>query len=341
MKNKGRHIADFIHDFLCVYLPKRKCRSPQTISSYKAAINLFLDYLEEIHGISFEKLTFEFLDHHVVTGFLDWLENAKNCSVSTQNQRFAALRSFLKFSAGEDVTLMSIYLDMKNVPVKTSMKTMVDHMSLAATTALFDQPDPSTALGIRNLFFMVLIYDSGARLNEILNLKVGDFTTEPPVITVIGKGRKQRRIPISTKTTEHFLQYAQVFHPSESRNADDYLFYTVIHGIQNKMCSATAQSFIGIYGAKARNMCNEVPTKVHPHLLRHTRAMHLYTGGMSLEMLQKILGHSNLKTTEIYAKTDTERKRAAIAKVRHSQETEVDIPVWKDKDTLRKLSGLR
>ncbi len=341
MKGKGRHIADFIHDYLCVYLPQRRCRSPQTVSSYKAAINLFLDYLEEVHSISYEKLTFEFLDHHVVAGFLEWLEDTKHCSISTQNQRFAALRSFLKFSAGEDVTLMSIYLDMKNVPVKTPVKTAVDHLSLAATTALFAQPDPSTTLGIRNLFLMILIYDSGARLEEILNLKVGDFTTHPPVITVIGKGRKQRRIPISTKTTEHFTQYAQIFHPPETRNADAYLFYTVIHGTRHKMCSATVQSFLGIYGEKARVLCKEVPEKVHPHLLRHTRAMHLYTGGMSLEMLQKILGHSNLKTTEIYAKTDTERKRAAIAKVRPNQETEVDIPVWKDKDTLRKLSGLR
>ena len=115
----------------------------------------------------------------------------------------------------------------------------------------------------------------------------------------------------------------------------------MIHGKRHKMCSANVQNFMANYGFTARTKCSEVPEKVHPHLLRHTRAMDLYTGGMSLQMLQKILGHANLKTTEIYAKTDVERKRAAIAKVRSNPAAEAETPVWKDKDTLRKLSGLR
>lgn len=341
MKAKRKHISDFIHDFLCIYLPNHKCRSPQTIASYKVTINQLLDYLEEVHNMPYEKLTFEFLNHHTITGFLDWLEDTRHCSISTRNQRFAAIRSFLKFAAGEDITVMTAYLDMKNVPKKTPVETVASHMSPAATALLLAQPDLSTTIGIRNQFLMILMYDSGARLQEILGLKVGDFTTVPPIITVTGKGRKQRRIPISTKTVDHFAQYVQIFHPIGTRCADDHLFYTVSHGNRHKMSSANVQSFVATYGLHAQIECSEMPEKVHPHLLRHSRAMDLYTGGMSLQMLQKILGHANLKTTEIYAKTDVERKRAAIAKVRTDPAAKAETPVWKDKDTLRKLSGLR
>ena len=163
MKTKKRHISDFVRDFLCVYLPKRKCRSEQTIKSYTTTINLLLDYLEEVHGVPYEKLTFEFLDHNVVAGFLDWLESARNCNASTKNQRFAGIKSFLKFSAGEDITVMSVYLDMKNVPIETPIETTVDHLSSLATATLLAQPDLSTPLGVRNHFFMILTYDSGAR----------------------------------------------------------------------------------------------------------------------------------------------------------------------------------
>ena len=208
MKTRKRHISDFIHDFLCVYLPKHKCRSLQTINSYKVAINLLLDYFEEVHHLPYERLSFEALNHNTITGFLDWLGDTRHCSVSTKNQRFAAIRSFLKFAAKEDITVMARYIDMDNVPKETPVETTAPHMSPAATAALLAQPDLSSTLGIRNLFFMILMYDSGARLQEILDLKVGDFTTSPPVITVTGKGRKQRRIPISTKTANHFIQYA-------------------------------------------------------------------------------------------------------------------------------------
>lgn len=120
------------------------------------------------------------------------------------------------------------------------------------------------------------------------------------------------------------------FHSEEPLSENDYLFYTTIHGQRNQMSPDTVASFMKKYGETANTECAEVPERVHPHQLRHTRATDLYRGGVPLALLSDFLGHANLHTTQIYAYVDTEMKRAAIRKVIPAVELTKDPPKWRE-----------
>ena len=167
-----------------------------------------------------------------------------------------------------------------------------------------------------------------------------------PKVTLFGKGRKTRIVPLMEKTILHLKKYLLVFHPDPASATDLPLFYSVTHGEKHPLTPRMAQYILQKYGEQARRICQEVPEKVHPHLFRHSRAMHLYQGGMDLTLVSQWLGHSQLETTQIYAHADTEHKRIAIA-----SSTSPDNPLYSklnsarytisDEDTLKKLAGLR
>lgn len=192
---------------------------------------------------------------------------------------------------------------------------------------------------------MILLYDTGARDCEILNLMPKDVVTETgsPYVIVHGKGKKIRMIPIMKETVQHYKSYMKRFH-QEKKN-DVPVFYTEIHGEQHAMSDDNVARFIGKYASLARLTCADVPERVTPHMFRHSRALNLYRKGVPLPLISEWLGHSNLETTLIYAYADTEMKRAAIEKA-----TNANHPIRKingfdgvnlDDDTLKMLYGLR
>lgn len=196
------------------------------------------------------------------------------------------------------------------------------------------------------MFYLILLYDSGARNSELLNLRLKDIDLTPKRghISVMAKGNKHRIIPIMERTAEHCRKYLELYHKSKC-SQEQYLFYVIRNGQKCRMSDDNVARFLKGYGASAKKKCPEIPDRIHPHLFRHTRAMHLYRGGMPLVLLAEWLGHSQLETTLIYANADTEMKRQAIQKA-----TASDNPVhsdyfssceWKnDEDIIRELYGL-
>jgi integrase len=131
----------------------------------------------------------------------------------------------------------------------------------------------------------------------------------------------------------------QIYH-KESK-PDDYLFYTVIHGIRHPMSADAVAAFMKKYGDTARMECPEVPERVHPHQLRHTRAIHYYRAGMPLSLVAEQLGHASPETTKIYAYADSDMKRAAIEKIEKRNETDTAIPIWENnEEMILQLVGL-
>jgi site-specific recombinase XerD len=190
---------------------------------------------------------------------------------------------------------------------------------------------------------MILMYDTAARCQEMLDLKLGDFilNSKNPYVHLLGKGRKTRTVPLMDKTVQHLNLYLEQFHKGNTCR-DDYLFYTVIHGVKHQMSPDNVEKFIMRYGKCAAQVCDEIPKRVHPHQLRHTRSIHLYRGGMPLALLAEFLGHVEIETTRVYAYADTEMKRKAIQKA-CLKENKIEEPIIWDKDdeeTLRKLLGL-
>jgi len=342
MKIKDEQFYKSIRDFLDVYLVKQKNYSPNTRRVYKIALNQLLDYFKEELNIPYSQVGFEQLDYNNICGFLLWLENTRNCSVQTVNQKLMAIRSFAKYVSIIDPAKIYFQVQLSNVPRKKEPVRAVEHLNENVLEHLFKQPNISKSNGRRDQFFMLLMYDTAARCQEILDLKIRDIylTGASPSICLTGKGSKIRRVPVSTKIAEHFKEYLNIFHPLQTRSDNDFVFFTVSHGERHRMSPDAVAVFMKGYSQKCKSVCSEAPDKINPHLLRHSRAMHLYRGGMPLVLLSEFLGHADVNTTRIYAWADTEMKRAAIEKI--SNKTDYGtVPIWQDnEDMIKRLYGL-
>ena len=162
---------------------------------------------------------------------------------------------------------------------------------------------------------MILMYDTGARNQELLDLMVSDIRGDgkSPYVIITGKGGKTRLVPIMEKTVEHFKKYIAVFHPGPA--SDSHLFYTVRQGERFAMSPDSTEKFIKKYGIAAHGVNREVPESLNPHMFRHSRSLHLYRSGMPMVLLAEWLGHAQVSTTLVYyANADTEMKKNAIEK---------------------------
>ena len=335
-----------VRGFLTVFLPKNKCYSKNTVKAYRDTINLFRKFLLEEKAISFTDITFDRINHEVIYEFLAWLQNTRGCKASTKNLRLAALKSFFHYCAMEDSALMAIYLDIQKVRSQRLARSRVEYMSETALKVLLEQPNPTSRCGMRDRFFMILLYDTGARIQEILDLKLKDIhlNDQTPCIYLTGKGNKTRAVPLMDKTIAHLHEYMKIFHPDGDLKNDQYLFYTLIKGLKGKMSDDNVSCFLKRYAESAHQVCSEVPLRMHAHLFRHTRAMHLYQAGIPLSYIKDFLGHVSVNTTDIYASTDTSMMRAALEKINKGddEQTSKVVPVWQDnEEMILKLCGLK
>ena len=336
-----------IRDYLKVYLPKQHKVSPNTIRSYRKTLNLLVDYVAEDKRIPLVDVTFEMLTAEAILAFLDHLETEHDCSISTRNNRLAALRAFIEYAAERDITVVAVLSELKKVPVKKLDKiTVVEYMSMDAISAIVEQTDAGTPKGLRDRFFIMLLYDTAARVQEMVDIKLYDLQLGKfPKIKLHGKGNKTRVVPLMDKTVQHLRKYLSVFHKDTLPASDTPLFYSVTHGNMHPLTDRRIRYLLKEYGAKAREVCAEIPENVHPHLFRHSRAMHLYQEGMDLTLVSQWLGHAHLETSKIYAHADTEHKRKAIAAA-----TPPSNPLYSklnsarytlsDDETLKRLTGL-
>lgn len=333
-----------VRDYLLNYLPDQRCFSQNTSLSYKQTLKLFVRYLQETEGLRIKQIKFSVINKDHLIGFLDWLVSARKCGGNTRNQRLMALRSFFEYAGLCDIAQMGLYSASLAIPKQEYYTTVVEYLTEPALKALLEQPDASKDKEFRNLVFMVLMYDTGARCHEMLAMKINDLKlhNESPVAFLKGKGKKQRCVPLMPTTVSYMEKYFARFHPNEKGDSDKNVFYTVSHYQQHEMSNDNVGKFIERYGKQAAKVSPGMPEKVTPHMLRHTRAMHLYKRGMPLPLLAEFLGHSSVETTRIYAYADTEMKREASNKadvVR--QNNPVPIETWdKDEEMILKLSGL-
>lgn len=343
MKN-NHHFAPLFfsmtYEFLEVYLPKQCGRSPHTVESYRDALTLFRRYILNTIGISIGKFTFEECNRECVLGFMNYLSELKS-KPGSRNQRLAALKSYLMFAADKDITLQAIELEVRRLPqcrVPKVEKTVIPEEAMAA---ILQQP-PKTKMGLRDRTIMILLYDSGARLAEVMGLNVSDVSIngDNPYIRVNGKGSKQRIVPISVKTATHLSQFISVYHAKGSPKTE-LLFFTVIKKMVGMISEGNVERFIKEYARKAKTFCPSVPDHVHPHMFRRTRATQLYQNGVSLPLVSRLLGHASLETTQLYAKPSLKMLRDAIESV-ETYEEKAAKPIWEGNEALMtKLSGLR
>ena len=331
-----------LREWFTAFLPRQRGAAGNTITSCRHTWNMLLGYIAEHHHVAVEKVTFTMIDRATVTGFLDHMQATRSWTASTRNQRLACIRSFFTYAAAAEPALAIYLADLAAIPrLNGPAAAPVKHMTTDAVTALLAAPDPGTRLGLRDQFFMILMYDLAARDAEMLALNLTDIDPRRLTADLLGKGSKPRRLPVTSETARHLGRYAAVFHPSPEPAAP--LFYTMRNHRPERMSDDNVARLIRQHAATARARCPDVPDRVHPHMLRHSRAMHLYQAGMPLALLTEWLGHADPETTLVYAHADTEMKRHALEKANSAtSQSPLPAPLWHDRDDIiQRLCGLK
>ena len=336
-----------IRNFLLTYLPVHRRASENTITAYRTVLNQFLSFVADKQNISVTSVTFDSFSYKMITSYLSALITEKGASPATWNNRLAALKSFIAYASAcypEYITVSTELSAIKSQ--KNSPFSKVNYMSEEAVRVLLAEPDATTMLGLRDRVMMIFFYDTGARIQEVLNVRICDLKLDSnPKVILHGKGDKVRTIPLMKDTVQHIKHYIAVFHEGESAVSSELLFYTERKGVRKPVCDDTVRFMMQKYAETARAKCPEIPEHIHPHLWRHTRAMHLYQHGMDLTLVSQWLGHVNLETSLIYAHADTEHKRKAITRALGDNAAKGVDPdsenyIVTDEELLKRLYGL-
>lgn len=335
---KPTDFAKHLTDFLSTYLISQKNVSKNTIYSYRDTFKLLIRYCQDVKQIPAERLNMEMLTNDLIAGFLEWLESVRKCGISTRNLRLTAIHSFFRYVQYEEPSGIFHLQKVMAVPLKKAPKAVVEHLSPEAMQLLLAQPDRSCLKGRRDLTLMSVLYDTGARVQELIDIQAGDIILNAPAIVVLtGKGRKTRRVPLM-KNTVSLLQRYMLEHKLDKPSKNDYPVFT--NNQHNKLTKEGVAHILAKYVASARTTSTIVPPKVNVHMFRHSKAMHLLQAGVNLIYIRDFLGHVDLKTTEVYARTDTETKRKAIENA-YPDLVDSNLPDWnQDQALLSWLSEL-
>lgn len=330
-----------LKEYFSIYLPKQRNSSEKTIATCRMAWNLFLRFLMREKELKPADIRFETFNSGLLSEFLDTMERNKGWEISTRNNRLSCIRAFFKFATYTCAEAYVVYSDLCTVPLKREIDNtrVINHMPKDAITAILECINTETPKGVRDCFFLTLMYDTAARNGEMLKLKLFDINIENATVCLFGKGSKPRLVPVSKETLSLFSKYKLLFHKDSSTDA--LLFYTKHRNGKTSMSDDNVARFIKKYATQAHEKNPAVPLAVHPHMFRHSRAMHLYQGGMPLAMLSEFLGHEDPETTLIYAYADTEMKREAVNKATDfsfvPNINSSDSPIWDNTDIINQL----
>jgi integrase/recombinase XerD len=329
--------ALFLRRFLTAHLAGLRGYSPNTIASYRDAFKLLICYFRDERSVPPERLTLEQVDAAAITGFLHWLRTSRHNSASTSNQRLAAIDSFFTWMQSQDPARMACCQDILAIPASKHDRPAVAHLSTGQTRQLLALPDRSTRAGRRDAALLATLYDTAARVQELADLTVRDIRLDNPAMAALtGKGRKTRHVPIDTNTAALLAAYLAERHLDSPGREDHPVFF---NQHRSKLSRGGIAWILRKYQAQATDpaLAN---ARLSPHILRHSRAMHLYDAGIPLPYIRDILGHVDLSTTEIYARASNEAKRKAL-EAAYADVVTADLAEWnQDPELLSWLASL-
>jgi integrase/recombinase XerD len=294
---KTTDFATLVNKFLTEYLTSTRNVSTNTIFSYRDTIVLLITFISENHAIRPEKLEIGQLSPEIIREFLEWLEQNRKCSI----------HSFFRYAGAIQPEYLFQTQQILSIPVKKASQKVVKYLDTSQVKELLAKPNTTTQKGRRDLALLCLMYDSGCRVQELADVKVRDVRmTTPPQITLIGKGQKTRTVPIMVETVEIIKIYINENGLSAQGKLDTPLFFNCKGDkLTRQGISYILQKYTTAIGFE----------NVTPHVVRHSKAMHLTEADINPVYIRDFLGHTDLKVTQIYSKTSVEMKRKAFEKL--------------------------
>lgn len=327
-----------LRNYLQEYLPAIRNASPHTILAYRDSLQRFIDFLTEKKGIARDRMDYKVFSRPNIKEYLLWLHKEKALKPKTCNLRLTVIRSFLEFSAQEDLTLMPLFNEscsIKNLRVPSKP---IEYLQKEEMKALLESVETKTKTGRRNRMMLIFQYDTALRVGELVNVRLCDIhlNTNTSFLMVIGKGRKQRSVPLMEKTVEHLNLFYQEFHSEENLDCQRPLFYSRRDGKPHKLSTDSVEKLLKKYASVARGNCPSIPQDISCHTVRKTRAMDLYQAGIPIAYVAQVLGHQNVSTTTgfyAFATLETLQESFKLSAPAAYEEE----PMWNNHDVLEQL----
>lgn len=317
--------------FLTDHLAAQRNLSTNTIRAYRDVFTLLLRFCRDQHDIAIERLALKDIDVTLVEAFLDHLANDRGSSVRTQNHRLAAIHSFFRYVQTEVPDHLLQCQQVLAIPLRRHGRPLVGYLSREYLSEILAQPDPRSGTGRRDAVLLSVLYDTGARVQELVDLSAADVRlTSPAQVRLFGKGRKTRAVPLMDNTTLLLREHLREHQLDRPECADRPLFTNR----QNKRLSRWGVQYILKKHVDAvRRTHPALSQPVTPHTLRHTKGMHLLQSGVSMDIIRDFLGHVDISTTQMYARANLEMKRKALNKIAATSPIQ-PIPSWKQDHSL-------
>jgi site-specific recombinase XerD len=302
--------ASLVQQFFTEYLVTQRALSPRTIASYRDAMLLFLDFARKRLGKMPTALNLADIEPDLILAFLEHLEQQRHNSVRSRNLRLTALRAFLKFAARRDVSSFYVIERALGVPMKRFERPILGFLSREEMLAVLGQPG-DTWTSQRDHLLLTVLYNTGARVSEIIGVKVSDVVMdESPCVHLRGKGRKQRTTPIWKSTVQEIRAWL-VRNPTLGADA---ALLPNREGHAMTRFNVTQRLNIAVANA-AKVHSSLLNRSISPHSIRHTTAMHLLQSGVAFSVIALWLGHESTNTTHRYVEADLAMKDKALARL--------------------------
>ncbi len=303
--------AALVQTYFAEYLTQQRALSPQTIATYRDAFMLFLAFAETRLGKSPTAMKLADVTPDLLMSFLDHLERQRHNTVRSRNARLAALRSFLKFAAHRDVSSLQVIEHALGVPSKRFERPMFGYLSRDEMLAVIGSPD-KTWLSQRDHLLLLLLYNTGARVSELIGIKVGDVVTDDSsaCVHLRGKGRKQRTVPLWHSTVKAVRAWLRI----------NTQFVASSPLLPNRTGYAMTRANVTLRLAEAVKAASPAhpslaDRRISPHVIRHTTAMHLLQSGVDISVIALWLGHESPVTTHQYIEADLAMKERALSRL--------------------------
>lgn len=323
----------FLSKYLNTHLPLTVGASSNTIKAYSDTFKLLFLFAKEKYNLNPKRIQFETIDKKFVIEFSTWISKTRKSSESTKNLRLSNIKGFFSYIQTEVPSLVLHAQTIIQIPKKKTERKVVEYISTDGIKLILAQPDNNSLLEKKHLIILSFMYATGARVQEVIDVTINDFRyNNIDSVKLKGKGNKARLVPLENQMIAMLKKYIE--YEKNSRvffNPDDLLFL-------NKSGMQFTRQGIGYivkkYSAMARNINSKlIPSNVHPHTFRHSRAMALLEAGIELIYIRDFLGHYSVTTTEIYARVSNESTRQALLKISPPENT-IEIPIWQKNGNL-------
>jgi site-specific recombinase XerD len=319
-----------VTNFLTRYLAAQRNLSPNTIKAYRDVFTLLLRFSRDVRGVAVERLSLADADAPFVEAFLEHLDHERHCSARTQNQRLAALHAFFRYVQSEVPERLLQCQQILAIPLRRHAQSNVEYLSKEQLVQVLAHPDLMTRAGRRDAVLLSVLYDTGARVQELIDLNAEDVRlTSPAQVRLFGKGRKVRVVPLMDATARLLRDHLREYNLDRPERGHQPLFQNRLGG---RLSRSGVRYLLHSHVQAVRADLPGFTQPVSPHSLRHTKGMHLLQSGVSLEIIRDFLGHVDVKTTQIYARANLEMKRRALEKVADAPLP--TMPSWQQDKTL-------